>query len=204
MDSSRVYLLLGLVLAAVLLLSHGALLTHGQSCSDTYSTTAASLDTPSECWTVGYGESCIYTTVNVPSQQRTMVMKPAQTPQLACLQFDQLNISVAHMILVVWASGMQWCATDGNQVCPTGSELRMSVGKLVSDQNIIGGVSNQRSPWSNRWGSGAGTTCYAAAGSGIVQATTGTEMCLGAFCDTTGFFGGATCNVAVQLQFWCG
>ena len=103
---------------------------------------------------------------------------------------------------------VQWCASDGGQTCPTGTLTVMTVGKLVSDQNIIGGVSDQKSPWSNRFGPNTPRTCYAAAGTWIIQTAKGAEMCLGAYCDTSNVFGGslgaAACNVAIQLQFRCG
>jgi len=91
----------------------------------------------------------------------------------------------------------QWCASDGGRTCPTGTDLVMTVGKLVSDQNIIGGVSHQKSPWKNVFGPNTPSTCYAAAGGWSIQ----TAMCLGAYCDTSN---AAACNVVVQLQFHCG
>jgi len=45
----------------------------GQSCTDTYASTAASLSTPVACWSLGVGESCFYIKAVVSSQTRTMV-----------------------------------------------------------------------------------------------------------------------------------
>ena len=60
-------------LVAAFLLIHAAVQVMGQSCTDAYAPTAATLNVPVACMTVGVGESCIYTTATVGSQTRKMV-----------------------------------------------------------------------------------------------------------------------------------
>ena len=59
-------------LVAAFLLIH-AVQVLGQSCTDTYASTTASLNVPVACMAVGVGESCIYTTAAVGPQTRKMV-----------------------------------------------------------------------------------------------------------------------------------
>jgi len=66
-------------LVAAFLLIHAAVQAQGQSCTDTYASTAASLSTPVACMALGVGESCIYTTAAVAPQTRKMVRQSTVT-----------------------------------------------------------------------------------------------------------------------------
>lgn len=87
----------------------------------------------------------------------------------------------------------------------------MTVGQIMGDQNITGGVSNQKEPWIDIMDPiSTPSTCYYAAGPDAhITLLEQDDLCLGAFCDTTNSFeqtgsSAPSCVATVQLQFRCG